>query len=411
MTVDAHPSPLLPSSSDVVDMAAAVISEAALTASQSDADPSQFSGATSSSPTEERQQQVRQSIMTIERSGYRLRSIDVPTKSIILGFDGSVCASEPVAEQPAIVHAVVGTFALDTSSYVLVVTDSRCRGTIAGSQIYEATAVVALPLNSGRAKAAFASMLHGIRKVSPEKRDGTPQSGDEGSDNSDLGRASTTPESIPKADGITKSISAASLDWISPQITKLFGRSRTGSTSSTIDTTPSLTGPNGSKQPEERSESPGEMSPAEDELTKTSSSIRRMEDRVLEEISRLFGDTGMLFSYSYDLTRSMQGKNSQAPASSGGLLALGADVDYWFNYHLQQSLMECGNAEWAVPMIQGSIHMAICEVPGGSTFQVCVLSRRNRQRIGMRYERRGANEQGYVANFVETEQILTVATS
>ncbi|KAJ2376567.1 hypothetical protein H4S02_007888, partial [Coemansia sp. RSA 2611] len=153
------------------------------------------------------------------------------------------------------------------------------------------------------------------------------------------------------------------------------------------------------------------MNDAEDELVKAGSSMRRMEDRVLEEISRLFGDTGMLFSYSYDLTRSLQGKSGQALAATGAPMALTADVDYWFSHSLQQSLMTCGDVGWAVPMVQGSIQMATCKVPGGSSFQVCVLSRRNRQRIGMRYERRGANEQGNVANFVETEQILTVATS
>ncbi|KAJ2878255.1 hypothetical protein FB639_003446 [Coemansia asiatica] len=55
--------------------------------------------------------------------------------------------------------------------------------------------------------------------------------------------------------------------------------------------------------------------------------------------------------------------------------------------------------------------MAICEIKNDDSFQVCVLSRRNWRRIGMRYERRGANADGFVANSVDTEQILTVETS
>ncbi|KAJ2334511.1 hypothetical protein GGH92_008298, partial [Coemansia sp. RSA 2673] len=424
MTVELHPLPLSQLSSDLVDSAATGATSGLVPCvSQDDADLNKSSDMVCGGSTEEHRQQVKQSVMTLERSGYRLRSIDVPSKSILLGFGGSVHASdeivtpaqpsesvEPATEQPAIVHAIVGTFTLDISSYVLVVTDSRCRGTIAGSQIYEATAVAALPLSSGCAKAEFASMLRGIRKASPEKRNSTPQSGDEGSDNSNLESALAAPEHLPKADSSAKPVSTASLGWISPQFTKIFGRGRTGSTSSTIGTTTSIVEPTSSKLPEDF-ELSGEMSHVEGELAKTSSSIRRMEDRVLEEISRLFGDTGMLFSYSYDLTRSLQGKNGQILASSGAPPALVADVDYWFNHHLQQSLIASGNVEWAVPMVQGSMQMAICEVPGGASFQVSVLSRRNRQRIGMRYERRGANEKGHVANFVETEQILSVAAS
>ncbi|KAJ2095401.1 hypothetical protein IW146_010534, partial [Coemansia sp. RSA 922] len=162
MTVELHPLPLSQLSSDLVDSAAAGATSGLVPCvSQDDADLNKSSDMVCGGSTEEHRQQVKQSIMTLERSGYRLRSIDVPSKSILLGFDGSVHASdeivapaqpnesvEPATEQPAIVHAIVGTFTLDISSYVLVVTDSRCRGTIADSQIYEATAVAALPLSS-----------------------------------------------------------------------------------------------------------------------------------------------------------------------------------------------------------------------------------------------------------------------
>ncbi|KAJ1997783.1 hypothetical protein H4R26_005701, partial [Coemansia thaxteri] len=119
----------------------------------------------------------------------------------------------------------------------------------------------------------------------------------------------------------------------------------------------------------------------------------------------------MFFSYDYDLTRSFQGKEDQAFAPGDALLALVADEDYWFNHNLQRLLLASDAEEWAMPLIQGSVQVAICNIPGGASFQVCVLSRRNRRRVGVRYERRGANGQGHVANFVETEQILTVEAS
>ncbi|KAJ2641954.1 hypothetical protein GGF44_001892, partial [Coemansia sp. RSA 1694] len=253
MTSESHSVPQPQFSNGVAsDMAEAAVTprRAASPASQNVADPSKS--------VEMRQQQVRQSILTLERGGYRFRSIDMPSKSLFLGLDGSACTSdevavsaqrsesvEPESEQPAIVHAVVGTFALDIASYVLVVTDSRCRGTVAGSQIYETTAVAALPLSPGSSKTAFASMLRRIRRANVGKRDGTPQSGDESSDGNTAptASASATPEAAPNADdGSAKSMAAASLAWISPQFTKLFGRDRAGSTSSIKGIVPSLAG-------------------------------------------------------------------------------------------------------------------------------------------------------------------------
>ncbi|KAJ2746186.1 hypothetical protein GGI20_001541 [Coemansia sp. BCRC 34301] len=261
-------------------------------------------------------------------------------------------------------------------------------------------------------------MLRDIRRASLRKRDNMPQSGDESSDSNSAPAAvastSATPEPVPQVnDSSTNSttMASASLGWISPQFTKLFGRSRATSTSSSKGVAPSSAGPLDSSSDKLNEDQPGGPSHAESESAKQGSSMRRMEDRVLDEMLRLFGDTGMLFSYSYDLTRALQGKEGHALDSAGVPLALTADADYWFNHHLQQPLLVSGAIEWAVPLVQGSIQMAMCEVPRGASFKVCVLSRRNRQRIGMRYERRGANEQGHVANFVETEQILTVAAS
>jgi hypothetical protein len=44
-------------------------------------------------------------------------------------------------------------------------------------------------------------------------------------------------------------------------------------------------------------------------------------------------------------------------------------------------------------------------------FDFVLISRRSRERAGMRYQRRGANEEGQVANFVETEQIVIFKAS
>jgi hypothetical protein len=40
-----------------------------------------------------------------------------------------------------------------------------------------------------------------------------------------------------------------------------------------------------------------------------------------------------------------------------------------------------------------------------------VISRRSRDRAGLRYQRRGVGEEGNVANFVETESVMKVQVS
>jgi hypothetical protein len=40
-----------------------------------------------------------------------------------------------------------------------------------------------------------------------------------------------------------------------------------------------------------------------------------------------------------------------------------------------------------------------------------IVSRRSRDRAGLRYQRRGIGEEGHVANFVETESIMQVDVS
>ena len=44
----------------------------------------------------------------------------------------------------------------------------------------------------------------------------------------------------------------------------------------------------------------------------------------------------------------------------------------------------------------------------GRRFQLCLISRRSRYRAGTRFFRRGIDQKGHVANFVETEQLLLV---
>ena len=80
--------------------------------------------------------------------------------------------------------------------------------------------------------------------------------------------------------------------------------------------------------------------------------------------------------------------------------------------------------QWVVPVMQGTLQIEPCHIEG-YVFDFVLISRRSRERAGkervgqetysrcllhknkgMRYQRRGINEDGQVANFVETEQCI-----
>ena len=69
---------------------------------------------------------------------------------------------------------------------------------------------------------------------------------------------------------------------------------------------------------------------------------------------------------------------------------------------------------WALEQSHGLItHTAFDVRPArlnGHHLKICLISRRCRYRAGTRYFRRGIDQDGYVANFNETEQILLVDT-
>ncbi|KAJ2710611.1 hypothetical protein H4R19_003664 [Coemansia spiralis] len=276
--------------------------------------------------------QVQRCTLTADSTGYRLQSCAHPERTLVLGFDGSIHVHDGAGPadaeggQSLVVDAVAGIFELEYRRYVLVVTASERRGSVAGCDVYEVLRVAALPLDGAGSQAALSRAAKGHGSPEPAA-------------------AAQTGE----ADGP-------------------FGR---------------------------------------------------MESRVVDETVRIFG-SGVFYSYTYDLTRSLQAQSRAAAAvvnddndKDNEPLARIADRDYWFNRAIQQPLLDGGAEAWAVPLVQGSMQFA-CYEGGGSgcdVFDVCVLSRRNCRRPGLRYERRGANADGNVANFVETEQVLGVAGS
>lgn len=178
-----------------------------------------------------------------------------------------------------------------------------------------------------------------------------------------------------------------------------------------------------------------------------------LETKVVKECIRQFTKGGMYFAYNFDITRSLQHKQEQAMKSRKkhslleGLGALpspeavtsdvpkdGDDVSplaepnptlplwrrvdkqYWWNEWLTKPFLDAGLHCYVLPIMQGYFQMAKFNVPSDDTIaddpdigvDYIIVSRRSRYRAGLRYQRRGIDDDAHVANFVETETIMRV---
>ncbi|CEL51652.1 Phosphatidylinositide phosphatase SAC2 OS=Danio rerio GN=inpp5f PE=3 SV=1 [Rhizoctonia solani AG-1 IB] len=238
----------------------------------------------------------------------------------------------------------------------------------------------------------------------------------------------------------------------------------------TLDTTPALdtTPQEGETEPEqvlqkilasESTRAPGSAEERNKELTK----------KVVREVVRQFGSGCMYYSLDFDLATSLQDKHEQATRAqketmildditqppklrrnssssnssasrrrpslsvhtdSGGvpiradafaenhaLLPLWLRVPqksrrFWWNEVLAAPFVEAGAHAYVVPILQGHFQSAAFDL-GDDTdnghpqvVEYALISRRSRDRAGLRYQRRGIDDDAHVANFVETEGLV-----
>ncbi|CAK5264936.1 unnamed protein product [Mycena citricolor] len=169
-----------------------------------------------------------------------------------------------------------------------------------------------------------------------------------------------------------------------------------------------------------------------------------LEDKIVKEVVREFSKGGMYFAYTFDLTRSLQQKqelvarsqkknalladldalDSAGPADSSSdgtvdalvephpTLPLWRRVDrqFWWNEWMSKPFVDAGVHPFVLPVMQGYFQSSTFNVPSESEevtpADYTIISRRSRDRAGLRYQRRGIDDDAHVANFVETETIL-----
>ncbi|KAK6908776.1 polyphosphoinositide phosphatase [Kwoniella mangroviensis CBS 8886] len=110
------------------------------------------------------------------------------------------------------------------------------------------------------------------------------------------------------------------------------------------------------------------------------------------------------FSYSYDITNSLQTNLTVSPSNRRW------NTRFMWNHYLLSPAFDLedpkGRSKWVLPLIYGFLDQAKINV-FTRTVYLTLIARRSRHYAGARFLTRGANEHGHVANEVETEQIVS----
>ncbi|XP_034485744.1 phosphatidylinositide phosphatase SAC2 isoform X1 [Drosophila innubila] len=127
-----------------------------------------------------------------------------------------------------------------------------------------------------------------------------------------------------------------------------------------------------------------------------------IERRITEELHKIFDDTdSFYFSFDCDITNNLQRHEVKVDNAQPQ-----PDERFFWNKHMIRDIIKMNDKTWILPIIQGFMQVEACVI-GNDCFTLALVSRRSRHRAGTRYKRRGVDEKGNCANYVETEQILS----
>ncbi|KAJ8588583.1 hypothetical protein M405DRAFT_901887 [Rhizopogon salebrosus TDB-379] len=134
------------------------------------------------------------------------------------------------------------------------------------------------------------------------------------------------------------------------------------------------------------------------------------EQRLVNMFKQVDMSKNFYFSYSYDITSTLQ--NNLTKPERFNATRWPFNDRYVWNFHMIAAPFKDSPAgvrrPWLLPLIHGHVDQAKLTVLGRVVF-VTLIARRSRHYAGARYLTRGVNEEGNVANEVETEQIVSEA--
>ncbi|KAJ8324337.1 hypothetical protein BDV3_005195 [Batrachochytrium dendrobatidis] len=139
--------------------------------------------------------------------------------------------------------------------------------------------------------------------------------------------------------------------------------------------------------------------------TPNKSDKKQDEARYLQIFGQVDINKNFYYSYSYDITSSLQ-QNLLASNATNGFSP--NDMFIWNSYLINDAFPN--QSVWRLNIIHGFVDQSKICVFGHNIF-VTLIARRSKYYAGARYLKRGVNDQGYVANDVETEQIVHDAST
>ncbi|XP_075238131.1 phosphatidylinositol-3-phosphatase SAC1 [Lycorma delicatula] len=141
-------------------------------------------------------------------------------------------------------------------------------------------------------------------------------------------------------------------------------------------------------------------------LTHLTESQINMDREYKSMVNLVLNTPGLYFSYTYDLTHSLQRLHNTPPQFLMNSMFSRADQRFlWNRFLLKQFCTSEACNNFALPLMHGFVSINQCSL-NGKPFTFSLISRRSCNRAGTRLFTRGVDQNGYVANFVETEQIV-----
>lgn len=136
-----------------------------------------------------------------------------------------------------------------------------------------------------------------------------------------------------------------------------------------------------------------------------SPSKKRDEETYLALLNESFLKHQFFYSSSFELTHTQQ-RIAKLGQHSSDPLWTRAEHSFFWNRELIYELINCQADDWIVPFMSGFIEFQPNVQVEDESVSLLFISRRSKFRQGCRFTKRGINEYGNVANFVETEQIV-----
>ncbi|GMI68254.1 SAC DOMAIN-CONTAINING PROTEIN 6, IMPAIRED IN BABA-INDUCED STERILITY 2, SUPPRESSOR OF ACTIN 1B [Hibiscus trionum] len=144
--------------------------------------------------------------------------------------------------------------------------------------------------------------------------------------------------------------------------------------------------------------------PCDHSLKDSSAEQKRVESEFSGLLKVAERTVGLFFSYDTNLTLSAQRLNDLGDESKLLPLWRQAEPRFLWNNYMLEVLIDHKLDPFLLPVVQGSFHNFQAAI-GKDIIDITLIGRRCSRRNGTRMWRRGADPDGYVANFVETEQI------